>query len=77
MAYRFSSEEIAEMKDNILTHCNNEQCPDEHGNKSAWRLRLVLEGLYMCCQCSQRERAKRRRRLALYESLTRNDVPAF
>ncbi len=65
------------MKRNIIAHCESEREPDKHGIKSAWRLRLVLEGLAMCCKCSKREEAKRVRRIALYENLTTNDLPNF
>lgn len=73
--YRFKTAEIEAMKKNILTHCKYEREPDRHGNKSAWRLRLVLEGYVMCCRCSKREEARRLRELALYEKLTENDLP--
>lgn len=73
--YRFKTSEIEDMKSNILTHCNQEIVPDKHGNKSAWRLRMVLEGYVMYCRCSKREEARRLRRLALYEKLTKNDLP--
>ena len=77
MAYRFRAQEVAQMKNSIIVHCNTEREPDKYGNKSAWRLRCVLEGLYMCCPCSKKERSRRFRRLALYEKLTKNDMPAF
>lgn len=73
--YGFKTAEIEAMKKNILTHCKYEREPDRHGNKSAWRLRLVLEGYVMCCRCSKREEARRLRELALYEKLTENDLP--
>lgn len=73
--YRFKTAEIEAMKQNILSHCKTEREPDRHGNKSAWRLRLVLEGYVMCCRCSKRKEARRLRELALYEKLTKNDLP--
>lgn len=63
------------MKKDILIHCECETTPDSNGNKSAWRLRLILEGMAMCCRCSKREEASRYRKLALFERLTTNDMP--
>lgn len=73
--YKFKTAEIEAMKQNILSHCKTEREPDRRGNKSAWRLRLVLEGYVMCCRCSKREEARRLRELALYEKLTKNNLP--
>ena len=77
MAYKFRAAEVEAMKKDIEGHCTFETVPDKHGNKSAWRLRLVLSGLAMCCRCSKREEARRYRKLALYESLTYNDMPIW
>lgn len=77
MSYRFRQTEIENMKQSIVSHCEREDVADKHGNKSAWRLRLVLEGLAMCCRCSKREEARRYREIALYEMLTVNDMPNF
>lgn len=73
--YRYKTAEIEAMKKDILTHCECETSPDRNGNKSAWRLRLILEGMAMCCRCSKREEARRYRKLALFERLTTNDMP--
>lgn len=73
--YRYKTAEIEAMKKDILTHCESETTPDRNGNKSAWRLRLILEGMAMCCRCSKREEARRYRKLALFERLTANDMP--
>lgn len=73
--YRYKTAEIEAMKKDILTHCECETSPDRNGNKSAWRLRLILEGMAMCCRCSKREEARRYRKLALFERLTANDMP--
>lgn len=66
--YRFKQTEIEQMKDMILTNCKND-------NGKSWRLRLCIEGLMMCCRPSKRERARLERELALYERLTKNDIP--
>ncbi len=76
MQYRFRQNEIDAMKRRIMVFCETEREPDKHGIKSAWRLRLVLEGL-ASCKCSSREEAKRIRKIALYENLTTNDLPNF
>lgn len=68
--YRFRAAEIEAMKDNILTHIAN-----EYETKTAWRLRLSIEGRLMCCRPSKREAARLERELALYESLATNDLP--
>lgn len=47
---------------------------NEQREKSACRLRLVLEGMAYCCHTSKKEKHNRLRRLALYETLTRNDI---
>lgn len=73
--YRYKTAEIEAMKKDILIHCECETSPDRNGNKSAWRLRLILEGMAMCCRCSKREEARRYRKLALFERLTTNDMP--
>lgn len=73
--YRFKQSEIEQMKRSIEIHCANEREPDENGNKSAWRQRLCIEGLMMCCRPSKRRRAALERELALYEMLTKNDMP--
>lgn len=75
MAYRFRPAEVEAMKNNILSHMENEREPDSNGHKSAWRLRLCIEGLLMCCRPSKREAAKLRRELWLFESLTKNNLP--
>lgn len=77
MQYRFRQNEIDAMKHHIMVFCETETIADKHGNKSAWRLRLVLEALATCCKCSKREVAKRIRQIALYENLTTNDLPNF
>ena len=61
MGYKFKENEIRVMVEHDET-------------KTAWRLRLSLEGLAYCCKTSQKERYNRLRRLALYESLTNNDI---
>lgn len=68
--YRFKTAEIEAMKKNILT-----QIEREAETKTAWRLRCAIEGLLMCCRPSKREAARLERELALYEKLTKNDLP--
>lgn len=68
--YRFKTAEIEAMKKNILT-----QIEREAETKTAWRLRCAIEGQLMCCRPSKREAARLERELALYESLTKNDLP--
>lgn len=68
--YRFKTAEIEAMKKNILTQI---ECEAE--TKTAWRLRCAIEGQLMCCRPSKREAARLERELALYESLTKNDLP--
>lgn len=75
MAYRFRPAEIEAMKNNILSHMESEREPDTNGHKSAWRLHVVLTGLAWCCASSKREKAKREREIALFESLTKNNLP--
>lgn len=75
--YRFKPAEIEAMKSSILTHCEHERTPDKYGNFSAWRLRLALEVVAYCTNAAKREQGRRYRRIALYESLTRNDMPAW
>ena len=68
--YRFKTAEIEAMKKNILTHIEREA-----ETKTAWRLRCAIEGQLMCCRPSKREAARLERELALYETLTKNDLP--
>lgn len=68
--YRFKTAEMDAMKKNILTHIEHET-----ENKTAWRLRCAIEGQLMCCRPSKRETARLERELALYERLTKNDLP--
>lgn len=68
--YRFKGAEIEAMKKSILTHIEHET-----ENKTAWRLRCAIEGQLMCCCPSKREVARLGRELALYEKLTKNDLP--
>lgn len=68
--YRFKTAEIEAMKKNILTHIEHET-----ENKTAWRLRCAIEGHLLCCRPSKREAARLERELALYEKLTKNDLP--
>lgn len=68
--YRFKTAEIEAMKKNILTHIER-----ENENKTAWRLRCAIEGQLMCCRPSKREVARLERELALYEKLTKNNLP--
>lgn len=68
--YRFKTAEIEAMKKNILTHIEHES-----ETKTAWRLRCAIEGRLMCCRPSKREAARLERELALYEKLTKNDLP--
>ena len=68
--YRFNTAEIEAMKKNILTHIEHET-----DTKTAWRLRCAIEGQLMCCRPSKREAARLRRELALYEKLTKSDLP--
>lgn len=68
--YRFKAAEIEAMKKNILTHIEHEA-----ETKTAWRLRCAIEGQLMCCRPSKREAARLERELALYEGLTKNDLP--
>ena len=68
--YRFKTAEIEAMKKNILT-----QIEHEAETKTAWRLRCAIEGQLMCCRPSKREAARLERELALYEKLTKNDLP--
>lgn len=73
--YRFKQSEIEQMKKSIMLHISNEWEQDSNGNKSAWRMRLCIEGLMICCRPGKRERARLERELALYEMLTKNDLP--
>lgn len=68
--YRFKTAEIEAMKKNILTHIEREA-----ETKTAWRLRCAIEGQLICCRPSKREAARLERELALYERLTKNDLP--
>ena len=68
--YRFKTAEIEAMKENVLTHIEREA-----ETKTAWRLRCAIEGQLMCCRPSKREAARLERELALYEKLTKNDLP--
>lgn len=68
--YRFKTAEIEAMKQNILTHIEH-----ENENKTAWRLRCAIKGKLMCCRPSKRKAARLERELALYENLTKNDLP--
>ena len=68
--YRFKTAEIEAMKKNILTHIEHEA-----ETETAWRLRCAIEGQLMCCRPSKREAARLERELALYETLTKNDLP--
>ena len=68
--YRFKAAEIEVMKENILTHIEREA-----ETKTAWRLRCAIEGQLMCCRPSKRDAARLERELALYEKLTKNDLP--
>lgn len=68
--YRFKTAEIEAMKKNILTHI---ECEAE--TKTAWRLRCAIEGQLICCRPSKRDAARLERKLALYEKLTKNDLP--
>lgn len=68
--YRFKTAEIEAMKKNILT-----QIEREVETKTAWRLRCAIEGQLMCCRPSKRKAARLERELALYEKLTKNDLP--
>ena len=68
--YRFKAAEIEAMKKNILTHIEHEA-----ETETAWRLRCAIEGQLMCCRPSKREAARLERELALYEKLTKNDLP--
>lgn len=68
--YRFKAAEIEAMKKNILTHIEREA-----ETKTAWRLRCAIEGQLMCCRPSKRDAARLERELALYEKLTKNDLP--
>lgn len=67
--YRFRTAEIEQMKQSILLHCTNDG--------TAWRLRLVLEGLTYSVKSSKRRKSELERNLALYEQLTNKDVPIF
>lgn len=77
MNYRFKQTEIDRMKKSILSSCENETTIDENGNKSAWRMRLCLEGLAYCCPTNKQEQKRRIRELYLYEILTHKDMPNF
>ena len=68
--YRFKAAEIEAMKKNILTHIEREA-----ETKTAWRLRCAIEGQLMCYRPSKREASRLERELALYEKLTKNDLP--
>lgn len=67
--YRFTAQEINQMKEFILTSINNET-----EKRTAWRARLCYE---MEAQCSSTKKSRDRgtRMLALYEQLTTNDLP--
>jgi len=73
--YRFNAQETAQMKESILMTAKAET-EKKDGKQTAWRLRLVLEGLVGLSQ-SERTRKINARKLALYESLTNNDLPNF
>lgn len=68
--YRFKAAEIEAMKQSILTHIEHET-----ETKTAWRLRCAIEGRLMCCRPSKRETTRLERELALYEKLTKNNLP--
>lgn len=72
MAYRFKTAEIEAMKRYILTQIEKEKV-----YKTAWRLRICIEGRLMCCRPSKREQRRLERELALYKSLTLKDIPNF
>ena len=52
--YRFTKKEVDEMSFNIRTHTNNEKSEA----KSAWRLRLLLEGWRIAVNAIKRKRRK-------------------
>lgn len=76
MRYKYTPAEVADMKALITFNCENEEVPDARGHFSAWRLRAVLAGLANITT-EKRARARAWRRLALYERLTREDLPAW
>lgn len=68
--YRFTASEVDAMKSSILAHIE--------GDGSAWRLRIALDGSAYCCECSKAEKAKRVRKIALYNALTDGkDMPKW
>lgn len=69
--YRFRKHEIELMKEMILLLVKNEQGKE---TPTAWRYRNVLEGMCSLTK-SKRKYEFFCRRLALYESLTENDLP--
>jgi len=71
--YRFNAQEIARMKESILLTMQHET-ELKDGKKTTWRLRLVLEDIVEY-SLTERNRKKNARTLALYESLTTNDLP--
>lgn len=73
MAYRFRPAEIEAMKESILLHCNSEY--NNSGKYSAFRLRIAIEGQLYCCRPNKRRAAQLHRELALFESLTKNNLP--
>lgn len=74
MAYRFRKQEIEDMKNSILFHC---ECERKHeGKYSAWRLGLILRGEWRCVN-NKRESDRLYRKWVLYEALTSNDRPKW
>lgn len=53
--YRFTKKEVDEMSFNIRTHTDNEKSEA----KSAWRLRLLLEGLAYCCEYNKKGKGEK------------------
>lgn len=76
--YRFTAQETAQMKQSILSYIKNENDPRNTDNapKTAWRLRWGFDADAMGCgHTTKKSRAYGCRQLALYESLTKNDLP--
>lgn len=76
--YRFTAQDVADMKQSILTHVRNENDPRNTSDapKTAWRLRWILDAYAVGCgHTTKKSRAYGYRQLALYKYLTKNDLP--
>ena len=79
-SYRFTANEIADMKRGILAHVKSENDPRNTSDapKTAWRLRCRLDACAVGSgHTTKKLRTYGHRQLALYESLTKNDLPSW